>query len=444
MNRKTRCLMLVSVALTCGLCVGADAPRMDGSKFQIGAYLFPSLAELHTEEHVRDIRDCGIDFLYGVPLKDRKLLDLFSRYGLGCIAVEAVPFWNGGSGSNAGQMAKARPLDMFVSRAAETEDHPAVWMVDFCDEPSALDFPHIAKVSEKMKELYPKAIPYINLYPNYASVVQNTGAQTVNQLGTATYAEHISEYVRTVPLDYISYDFYVYSAEPDKRRLFLDKYYENLRVVAEACRGSGRSLWFIPQVNSRFGDLWLSENMLRFQAWTAMAFGAEVINWACWGIVDRPEVNVPCLNGWWTNNVLTLSGERTEQYDKLRKVNGEIHRLGEPYMRYRSVATHFVGSTSGLPSVSVPGLSGIRSENASALVVGELAPRAGKTGMAAFVVAADDPFDENPARTRILFKSNGRVRVTGPDGARTIEPGPDGCSAVTVVSNAAVLLEVVE
>ena len=34
---------------------------------------------------------------------------------------------------------------------------------------------------------------------------------------------------------------------------------------------------------------------------------------------------------------------KTEQYEKLKKVNAELHRLGEHYMKYRNVATRRIG-----------------------------------------------------------------------------------------------------
>ena len=78
----------------------------------------------------------------------------------------------------------------------------------------------------------------LNLYPNYASVAKNTDEQTVNQLGTATYTEHIAQYCKNVPTDYICYDFYVYSAR-------VPLMYDNLKVISDACTGTARSMWIV-------------------------------------------------------------------------------------------------------------------------------------------------------------------------------------------------------
>ena len=91
-----------------------------------------------------------------------------------------------------------------------------------------MDFPYYGKVFEAVNSGFENQFAYINLYPNYALAAKNSNRETVNQLGTATYAEHIDAYCRNFPSDYICYDFYLYAAN-------VAKAYENLRVVSDAC-----------------------------------------------------------------------------------------------------------------------------------------------------------------------------------------------------------------
>lgn len=399
----------------------ADVPRMDRLKLQIGTYC---LAARHRDEaHVKEIRDCGIDFIYGIPATDRNTLDICAKHGLGVIATGAVPFWHGMGGKEAGLMKTRRPLDSYAAALEKYADHPAIWMLDYVDEPSAADFPWIAEVTRLMQEKDPAGVtPYINLYPNYASVVGNTAKQTVSQLGTATYAEHVEAYMKNVPLDYVCFDFYVYSAKGKEAfAKKLEKFHENFKDLSDACRKYGKSLWFIPQVNSSYGELWLSENMLRFQAYLSMAYGTEVINWACWGIEGEKETpDMPGLNGWWTNNVLTLTGERTQQYDKLKTVNAELHRLGEHYMKYRNVATRRIGE--------------------NAFTVGDMVARDGSGKRAMFVLAAGDPFDEHPYEQRFTFAA-ASARAFGGNGEIPVGREADGSLSVTLPANAGALIE---
>ena len=395
------------------------APRMDRSKLQIGTYCLASYAR--TDEQVKAVKDCGVDFIYGIPASDRATLDLCSKHGLGVIATGAVPFWHGSN--DTGKMREQRPLAAYEKAMAKYADHPAVWMIDYVDEASAVDFPHIGEVTDYLKENVPEGVGlYANLYPNYASVIGNSSDRTRSQLGTATYAEHVAEFVRLVRLDYLSFDFYPYSAVGTERPSKLNEFHENFRIIAEACRRYGKSLWYIPQVNSVFPDKWTTENQLRFQANLGLAYGAEVITWSCW---SREEVDEPKetdgLIGWWFNNVLTLKGEKTEQYAKLQKVNAELRRLGGPYMKYRNVGTRFVGRD-------------------RAFTVGDMVSRDGVGKTAMFVLASSDPFDEHPGRQRFTFYA-ARARATGGSGEIPLEDCGNGLYAVTLDTNAGVLIE---
>ena len=140
---------------------------------------------------------------------------------------------------------------------------------------------------------------------------------------------------------------------------------------------------------------------------------------------------MPGLTGWWTNNVLTLTGEKTEQYAKLKTVNAEIHRLGERYMLYRNVDT-FCGS------VSTP----VRAEDGSHVTVGEMVVREGNPGqMAYFVLASDDPFDEHPAEHSYEVKMSGEVKALGKDGPLKVERTGGDAWSFKLRSNECALIE---
>jgi len=407
-----------------------SASRMDRSRLNVGTYFLQPYAR--TEQHVKDLADCGIDFVVCMDTC-RATLDLFSKYGVGAIVSGVCPGWWGGDGAFAGKLSETNPLSRYESAAAGFEDHPAIWGIDIGDEPSALDFPYYGQVFSKVRELFPDQFPYLNLYPNYASVAENDGEQTVNQLGTRTYAEHISEYCLNVPSDYISYDYYMYAAN-------VPKAYENLRIVADACTYSSRSMWIILQVNSNDPDKWISANELRFQAYTAMAFGAEAITWGCY------------TAGWWNNQVLDGKGEKTQQYDKLKEVNAELHAMGDRYMAYRRVSTSFVGfrGTEWLGDFCQPSVeaysdgtfSGLRADDGAPLVVGTMESRDGKGRKAVFICTADDPYDEHPASRTIRFCACGStVSVTGADGVVQVLSPVDGVFSLTLPSSSAVLVE---
>ena len=403
--------------------------RMDRNRLNIGVYHLKPYAR--TEAHIKDLADCGIDFVVCMD-NDRPALDLFHKYGVGAIVSGIVPGWWGGDGDNAGKLAETNPMEKYEAAAAAFTDHPAIWGIDVGDEPSALDFPYYGRVMDYVNRAFPNQFAYLNLYPNYASVSQNNAQETVNQLGTATYEEHIQKYCENVPVDYICYDFYLYSIN-------VTKHYENLRVVADACLRTGRSMWIVLQVNSNKPAEWMTENNLRFQAYTSMAFGAENIIWACY------------TAGWWHNQVLDGEGNKTQQYDKLKKINAEIRTLADEYMKYRRVSTHFVGfegnpdmtavKQEAIGSLSTGIFFDVKADNGAPLVVGEMVNRKGDGSVALMICAADDPHETDPKEYNVTFRAPNRcIRALGGNGYKTVTDLGDGVYAVAVKSNEGVLI----
>jgi hypothetical protein len=238
----------------------------------------------------------------------------------------------------------------------------------------------------------------------------NTAEQTVSQLGTPTYEEHIEKYCQQIPLDYICYDFYMYAIN-------VSYAYENLRIVSKACLETGRDMWIVLQVNSLDPTKWISENQLRFQAYSAMAFGVKNIIWGCY------------TKGWWNNQVLDEQGNKTQQYAKLQKVNFELKRIGGEYSKYRRTATHFLGfdekdeDIADLKQTPISILNtGVFTEvrTDGKFVVGQMVNA--ENEYALMVCAADDWSGENPKTNKLYFKANGRkVTVFGGRGEIPLE-----------------------
>lgn len=403
--------------------------RMNREKLNIGTYFLQEYAS--TEAHVKDLAACGIDFVVCMR-NDRPTLGLFEKYHVGAIVTGILPPWWGGDGDKAGQLAKTNPLSKYAAAAKSFKDHPAIWGIDIGDEPSALDFPYYGKVYSNVNKLFPNQIPYLNLYPNYASVSENSDKQTVNQLGTPTYREHIAQYCKNVPADYICYDFYLYSID-------VPRAYENLRIVSDACLGTKRSMWIVLQVNSKDEKQWISENELRFQAYTAMAFGAENIIWACY------------TEGWWHNQVLDGKGNKTQQYDKLKKVNAELHQLSGEYMKYRRTATSFVGFEGsewlkGVNQTSSTSFNNgiftdVCTQEGSPLVIGSMASRLGNGSSALFICSADDPYDKAQKQHIIRFKADNRI-IKAYDGSGKIDVKMEnGYYIIPIISNTGIIIE---
>lgn len=382
--------------------------RYDKSKLNIGAYILQPYAR--TEKHVKEIKECGIDMIIDMWY-DLKTLDLFSKHGIGAIVRDVAPHWWGGCGK-AGQFHKECPIELYEKIAKKYIDHPAIWGISIGDEPSALDIPYYGIVLDKVAKLFPNSFPYLNLYPNYATVAENTADETKSQLGTKTYSEYIDVYCKHVPADYISYDYYVYATKN------LGGCLENYRIVSEAARRYGKRFMYIAQVNSQNPAEIVTVNQLRFQAFSAMSFGAEDISWGCY------------TAGWWHHNVLDENGEKTEQYDKLKTVNSEIRNLADKYMKYKNTCTHLIGFSdeiskkSGMETSDVFSngyFTNLRTADARALIIGDMTGKTNCDKKALFITVADDFMDVNTTETKLIFECCKKVCAYGKDGKLKVE-----------------------
>ena len=402
--------------------VGAALPAAEAADFQIGAYCLKQYAR--TEQHVKDIRDCHVDFVYGIEYTDRKTLDLFAKYGLKAIVEGVYRNWWGGIKGLNGKLAETIPPQVVeqgvaAMKAAGVDVHPAVSMVYIGDEPSTLDFPYYNDFVERLRRLLPRQVPHINVHPCYPPVEADFG-----YVGATNYYEYIDKYIENVPLDYLSYDHYLYSTLP--RQESMGPFLRNFKIVADACRRAGRSFWFVPQVNTRDAKVEITEQKLRYQANMAMAFGAETLVWACW------------TEGWWEMNVLDTNGVKTVQYDRLKRVNAEIKGIAPRFMEFRSVDTRLVGFErhpdwlKGSDSTSVAALDGgffrrLRAEDGDALVVGVMTDRRGVPfRKALYVVAAEDAWDESPKLRTVSFEGVGKVSAFAADGPVPLRRAGDG------------------
>lgn len=294
------------------------------NNFHIGTYFLQ--ANARTESHIKDIKDCGIDLVFGMDY-DTDALDLFYKHGVSAVVSDVVPGWFGGNGDNAGTMSCTNKKEMYIEGINAFNDHPAIIGIDVGDEPSSADFPYYGQMIELIKELLPGKFLYLNIYPSYGMLADNSEAQIKKELGVPSYPEYIESYCKNVDLPYLSFDHYVYTSSME--RLFSD-----LETAASFCKAYNKKLYVVLQVNSREKDVFISEEQLCFQAFSALAYGASAVSWACYS------------EGWWHNHVLDADGNKTFQYEKLKKVNHKLRFLATEYIKYQWVSTERISSGS--------------------------------------------------------------------------------------------------
>jgi len=294
-----------------------------------------------------------------------------------------------------------------------------------------------------VNRIFPNQFAFMNLYPNYASVIENTAEETESQLATRSYEEYIDLYCKYMPCDHICYDHYPYGSEWKESKnaysLRIPLFLENLRIVENACRRTGRKHWLVVQVNSTVEGKSISLNQMRYQAFTGMAYGVECLMWACY------------TAGWWEDNILDKNGNKTAQYDKMKQVNKEIHTIGEEYMKYRNVDTHLVGFAGkpdavGVKQETIDSLDtgvfyDVKADNGASLVVGQMVSRADDDSYALMICCADDSHDYSPENYNITFRTHGRaITAIGGEGKIPVTKLEDGSYSIPVRSGMGLLI----
>jgi len=354
--------------------------RLNSTRFHIGTYILQPYAR--TEEHIRDLANCGIDLVIGLEY-DPETLDRLHAHQIGAVVSGIVPGWFGGTGDNAGLMANLNPLSSYWDAAAQFQDHPAIWGIDVGDEPSSLDFRHYGQAMELVQNAFPQQFPYLNLYPSYGMLASNSLEQTNKELGTPSYEAYLRTYCRETQTNYLCFDHYVYSSNPDR-------FIADLYLAATVCKETNRNLWIVLQVNSHLPEIAQSVNRLRFQAYAAMAFGVRCISWACY------------TAGWWHHQVLDHRGEKTPQYERLKQVNHEILNLSRVYLSYRWTDTHRMNQHTQPMDWGI--FSDIQVSHGS-MLVSTMEAIDQKSKYALFLCADDDPYDTHPGSSSIRFRT---------------------------------------
>lgn len=400
--------------------------RVDRSKILIGTYCL----NFWDEAHVKELADCGIDFIAGAGY-GTEYMDLLEKYGVGAfvsVGAFGYPSWRGGD-RDMGSEPRIPSFDAeyfaTFSENAKAMDRESIWGIELVDEPYTEDFWFYDSIVNKIYEIHEDYQVYINLFPNYANS---------SQLGSHTYQEHVDEYVKQVNVDYISYDHYMYQHDGGTECEF-GLAIENMHIVGNACRDNDKDFWIVVQANSNNPETFTPVEQLRMQANTALAFGSSVINWACWN------------PGWFYNNIVDSNGVRTEQYEKVKLVNEEIATLSPVYMKYaykdacilgervQDCSLFYKNNDNSVDNGVITALQ-VPERSKNSVLCGYFEKRQGE-GSALMIVNVTDEYCETEESTFVKFRvenENATVTAYTTDGCRVLVPDAEGYYRVETVN----------
>ena len=196
--------------------------------------------------------------------------------------------------------------------------HPALYGYYLKDEPSRADFASLAALNQAFLARDPAHLPFINLFPTYASFVQ---------IGAPSYRDHVEDFLTTVKPRFVSYDHYCLLTKGDR-----PDYFENLEIVRDASLRHGVPFWQIVQL-APFHQSWRdpTEAELRWQVNTSLAYGCKGIwYFTFW---TRSEWNL----GEGRGAIYHADGRKTRHFDEVTRVNHALKTLGQTFLRLSSV-----------------------------------------------------------------------------------------------------------
>jgi hypothetical protein len=147
--------------------------------------------------------------------------------------------------------------DAVAALAARIGSHPAAFGVYLRDEPSAKQMPMLGRLAAALLKAMPTNLPYVNLFPNYASS---------QQLGTDTYEAHLGAYLQLIKLPYLSWDNYSLT-DGEMRQSF----YDNLDLVRKLTIEAKIPFWNCILATALFRHMEPSDATINIQVYGTLA-----------------------------------------------------------------------------------------------------------------------------------------------------------------------------
>ncbi len=334
------------------------------------------------------IKACGFNLAGFVSPGD---LDQVHRAGLKAIVYEDTAHVSD-EAAEASEDEIAQRVQALVS---QVKGHPALFGYYLRDEPGVKAFPGLARWSQMYRKADPDALPYINLFPNYAQP---------SQMGVPGYEQYVEAFLQQVSPPFLSYDNYSLMQDGSLR----SQYFPNLETIRAASIRSGLPFWNIVLSNAHFEYAEPTPAGLRFQMYTTLAYGARGISYFTYFAPDAGNYRLAPVNQF---------GEKTPTWDMLQEVNLQLHRLGPTYLALKSVNVFHTGD---LPvgSQALESSHFVESISGGSFVIGEFEAPDGRPHI---LVVNKDLRRSVPVVVR--FRQQGQVLRTSPYTGKTAPTG---------------------
>jgi hypothetical protein len=295
-----------------------SAAAWQPQEFPISYWFGPPAAHntLATWQRVRECNFtvCGPAGGYSVE-ENRKMLDFCAQLGLKAMVLDGRISW------------RLVYEDNWQQRVAQIvgdyAQHPALYGYFLYDEPNYELFVPLGELSREFQRQDPSHLPYINLFPTYA---------TVQQLGTPTYADYLDKYLSIVKPVVLSYDHYCLLQGGQDR----PDYFENLELIREYGLRYGVPPWNIILALPHFGYREPSAGDMRWQVYTSLAYGMK-------GIMYFTYWTDPSWEKEGHLAIVDSQGQPTRLYPIVQQLNAEMRALGPTLLGLTSTGVYHTG-----------------------------------------------------------------------------------------------------
>ncbi len=204
-------------------------------------------------------------------------------------------------------------------------NNPAVTGYFLGDEPNRSSFHELAKWVKEIRSIDDRHFCYINLFPNYANE---------EQLGTKTYREYVNTFIKEVPVQLLSFDYYPIVGDDSIRK----NWYENLEIFSDEARKAHKPFWAfaLTVAHGPYPVPTLAE--LRLQVFSDLAYGAQGIQYFTYW---TPKSDIWNFH----HGPITLEHKRSEIYDRIKLVNEEVRSLSRIFLDTKVVSIAFTGDS---------------------------------------------------------------------------------------------------
>ncbi len=224
-----------------------------------------------------------------------------------------------------------------VQAVVQDYDHPGLGGYYLRDEPRRGDFERYGQIYRQFLHHDPERIPFVNMYPSAPDAMRRD------------YYDFLSAWINTVGPDnltYLLFDNYPFACLETFGNPYYGRgrshgnvpdYFNDLEVVRELGLEYGiKTGLYLQSVGIQRYLRTPDENDLRWNVYTALAYGIKNIQWFTWWTpVGRGEP--------FTRAIIDPEGEKTDLYEPVRSLNAQVTALGPVLMRLNAVAVYHSG-----------------------------------------------------------------------------------------------------